>query len=222
MATINFAGYNWTIKTSVLPVGPGPNYFSDRCVSIIDNELVFEVINEDPILCGELILTESLGYGRYIFQMSSRIDIFANNLVLGLFTWTTNNSIPNNSEIDIEFSRWNGETLTNSQYVVQPPSVDSLHRFTTILDGSHEVTTHIIDWKPTEIKFTSINGCYLSPPSVDATIQTWTYSGNLIPVPSNECIHINLWKYGGGVLDIDPGQVLTVAIKDFQFFPYFY
>jgi len=219
---ITFAGYEWTIKDSAGSlVGPGPNYFSNSCISVENDELTIQVINDSGnILCGEVILTQSLGYGKYIFQLASRVDLLANNLVLGIFTWSYSDT-PNNSEVDIEFSKWNNETVTNSQYVVQPPSVENLHRFTTTLDEATINTTHIIEWKPNEINFSSMYGCYLASPSELNIIQSWTNTGASRPTPADESIHINLWKYGiDPSLNIDPGQLTYATIKGFYFYPY--
>ena len=172
MKTIKFAGYNWEIKTSEELAGPGPNYYSLDCVSVQNNELTLEVIEKDKkLLCGEVILTESLGYGKYVFFLSSRIDLLCDNLVFGLFTWS-NSALPNNCEIDIEFSRWDDETITNSQYVVQPSKTsDKLFRYNSKLIGDY--STHIIDWKPDEINFWIINVHFLTPPTKQHIIELW-------------------------------------------------
>ena len=178
-----------------------------------------EVLENNGIpLCGEIILTKSLGYGKYYFFLTSRIDQLISNLVLGLFTWSESTAQPN-CEIDIEFSRWNNETSTNSQYVVQPcEDIDRLFRFNTNLSGTH--STHIIDWKPDEINFQSFNGHYLAPPTSQHIIKSWTYKGNAIPKPDNENIHINLWKYGNQPLRISTDQLSYITMSDFTFHPH--
>ncbi|WP_291124860.1 family 16 glycosylhydrolase [Flavobacterium sp. UBA6031] len=219
MKTIKFAGYDWEIKISDDLTGPGPNFYSEECVSVQNNELILEVIEKDKkLLCGEVILTESLGYGKYVFFLSSRIDLLLDNIVFGLFTWS-NSALPNNCEIDIEFSRWDNETITNSQYVVQPSKTsDKLFRYDTHLTGDY--STHIIDWKPNEINFWSIHGHFLTPPSKNHIIELWTYKGNAVPKPNNEHIHINLWKYGRHSLREEKDKLKSAKIKDFMFFPY--
>lgn len=195
METIQFAGYNWEIKTSDNLADPGPNYYSKDCVSVQNKELILEVIEKNrKLLCGEVILTKSLGYGKYVFFLSSRIDLLIDNLVCALFTWSYTALHPY-CEIDIEFSKWDNETITNSQYVIQPHDTsDKLFRFNSQLTGDY--STHIIDWKPNEINFWSIHGHFLTPHTKQHIIELWSYKGNAVPKPNNEHIHINLWKYG--------------------------
>ena len=217
---INFSGYNWEIKNSLEKVGPGPNVFSKRCVNVHNDELKLEFIKQgENVLCSEAICSQSLGYGKYIFFISSRVDLLPDNMVLGLFTWSYN-ALPNNCEIDIEFSKWDNEVKTNTQFVIQPYETEgNLKRFNTELNGIY--STHIIDWQPHEVKFLSIHGHHLSPPSKQQIIQSWKFTGKDIPSPENEKIHINLWKYKDSPLIIKENHVSYVTIKEFVFQPYY-
>lgn len=219
MDKIEFAGFDWEIKIKDNLHGPGPNYYSKDCVSVQNKELILEVLEKNrKLLCGEVILTKSLGYGKYVFFLSSRIDLLLDNLVCALFTWSET-ALRANCEIDIEFSKWDNEIKTNSQYVIQPHDTsDKLFRFNSHLAGDY--STHIIDWKPNEINFWSFHGHFLTPPTKEHIIELWTYNGNAIPKPDNEHIHINLWKYGKHSLRKEKGKLTSVKIKDFQFFKY--
>jgi len=215
---IYFSGYNWEIKHSPEKLCPGPNFFSKRCVSVNNEELKIEFIKEGgDVLCGEVICSKPLGYGKYIFFISSRVDLLPDNGVLGLFTWSYD-AHPTKREIDIEFSKWDGETVTNSQYVVQPDkNPGNLHRFNTELNGLY--STHIIDWQAHEVNFLSIHGHHTSPPSKQHIIQSWKYTGKDIPSPENEKLHINLWKYKDSPLALKENQISYVIIKEFVFLP---
>jgi hypothetical protein len=214
---IQFADYAWQVKSSEEMMGPGPNYFSSECARIQNGTLNLQVFERNgKIYCGEVILSESLGYGKYYFFVASRIDLLASNLVLGLFTWS-DTAPASNCEIDIECSKWDGQTTSNMQYVVQPPELSNhLHRFGMTLDGTY--TTHIIDWRPDEILFQSLYGHYLEPPTQGHQIQAWRYAGCV--VPDAEHIHINLWRYGGRAIQKNKNSVTDVTIKHFLFQPH--
>jgi len=215
---IEFSGYNWMVRQSREMVGPGPNYFSAKAVKLISNELRLEVIQDNgTAYCSEIILDKPLGYGKYIFQLSSRIDLLEDDLVLGLFTWDEDYS-PYNCEIDIEFSRWGKKNNMNSQFVVQPgDDPKNIFRFETILNGDY--STHIIEWLPEVVRFYSIHG-HPNPIMDKANlIKSWNYSGKHIPNPANERIHINLWKISANrTLKIE-GRISYVDIKKFTFEP---
>ena len=63
----------------------------------------------------------------------------------------------------------------------------------------------------------SLHGQYLSPPSEQHIIQSWKYTGNDIPLPDNERIHINLWKYKNSPLIKLENQVSSITINKFMF-----
>lgn len=190
---VEFSGFNWLVKQSHTKVGPGPNFFSEKIVSLHNGELKLEVIQRDGnTYCSEIFLDKSLGYGKYIFQLSSRLDFLQDDLVLGLFTYDYN-QLPPHCEIDIEFSRWGDPKKMNSQFVVHPSSHNgNTHRFETNLNG--DFTTHIIEWRPLSIEFQSIHGHVELISEDNNLIQSWSYTGRDIPHPANERVHINFWK----------------------------
>ncbi len=216
MQNFRFSGYDWIVKTDKEMLGPGPNYFCEDTVNIHNDELELQVSEiGSKLFSAEVILNESLGYGKYVFYLSSRVDLLSDNLVLGLFTWDKNEK-PHHNEIDIEFSRWGRHTRANSQYVVQPyTDKDKLHRFDTKLNGDY--STNIIEWKPKEVNFMSIHGHFLFPPTKQHIIDLWSYKGNDVPKPKNEQIHINLWKYGNSELKKENVSLNYVRIKGFEF-----
>ncbi len=123
--TIQFSGRTWSVKTSNQgKVGPGPNYFSDTNESVWVDTDGFLHIKVRKIGANwnsaQVVLNESLGYGRYILYAASRIDLLDKNLVLGIFTY--DNSAPQAvyRELDIEISKWGNGDNNNGQFVVQP------------------------------------------------------------------------------------------------------
>lgn len=59
------------------------------------------------------------GYGRYVFNVKSRVDMLDANAVLGIFLWDPNALKDYNHEVDIELSKWSSTNNMNAQFVVQ-------------------------------------------------------------------------------------------------------
>ena len=195
---ISFSGYQWWVKASVTPVGPGPNYFSDSVENVwVDSQsqLHLKITKRNGLWhCAEVILKNSLGYGRYAFYVTGKVGQLDPNVVLGLFTWD-NASEEFHREIDIEFSRWGVPSNLNSQYVVQPwNQPGNLLRWD--IPPSLDFSTHSFDWKPDSISFLSARG-HLSGVPADSILHTWNYTGPNIPSRGNENARINLWLFNG-------------------------
>jgi hypothetical protein len=215
--TIEFSGYTWRVKSSGAPVGPGPNYFSDREEDIWvdeDGKLHLWIVFRDGTWYStEVLTTAPLGYGTYTFVVGSPVDTLDKNVVLGLFTWDDTAPDFNYREIDIEFSRWQEENGENSQYVVQPYYMSgNRHRFDMQLLGMY--STHSFDWREDQILFSSYQGN--TPPfGPSDEIETWLYTGDDIPPEGIGNARINLWLIGG-----EPpsgGQEVEVIVEAFEF-----
>lgn len=216
---VAFSGYNWLVKQSITKIGPGPNLFSDKGIHLIGDELKLEVVHQDcNSYCSEVFLDKPLGYGKYIFHLSSRIDLLQDDLVLGLFTYDYN-SKPPYREIDIEFSRWGDPKKQNSQFVVPPDShKGNFLRFETTLNGDY--TTHIIEWMPHIIHFKSMHGHVNSPCDNGHLIQLWSYSGRDVPKPADERVHINLWRTYKQRSGYSQNKISYAIVKRFIFEPF--
>jgi len=216
---IEFSGRTWRVKASESPVGPGPNYFSDREEDVWvdgDGRLHMSIVYRDGRwYCTEVISSESLGHGVYTFTLSSRVDTLDKNAVLGLFTWDDAAPEYNYREIDIEFARWGAETGDNAQYVVQPwDHAGNLHRFELELPG--DLSTHSFDWRATTVQFSSFQGRG-SPPAPGDEDQSWLYSGPDVPPEGEENARINLWLVNGH--PPSDGQRVEVIVDSFDFLP---
>lgn len=219
---ISFAGYEWKVKRTDFPYGPGPNYFSDIEEDVwVDEEGLHLTISEhDGIwFCTEVILDASLGYGTYIFQTQGRIDLIDPMMVLGLFTWDGGAEAQHYREMDIEFARWgNPDESTNAQFVVQPCNQcpgcsDRCTRFSVDLSDENSDLTHYLVWNPGIVQFRTYYGKYSDNPPPDALVNKWIYAGEHVPVPGSENIRFNFWLLRG-----DPpmdGQGDEVVITDF-------
>jgi hypothetical protein len=217
--TISFSGYEWLVKTSVIRVGPGPNYFSDSAKHVwVDDQGYLHLRikrRKGKWLCPEVISKRSFGYGRYIFHLASRVDQLDENVVLGLFTWDDSPEFEHR-EIDIEFSRWSQPNNENSQYVTQPYfRFGNIHRFDTQLRQVD--STHSFEWRENSIVFKSVQGVDIDSPDSGQLIDLWVYTGRDIPRPGNENARINLWLFGGNPPISDSS--VEVIIKKFEFVP---
>jgi len=218
--TIAFAGYNWLVKSSNSPVGPGPNFFSDSTENVrvdAEGKLHMAITQRNGNWhCAEVILMGSFGYGRYVFQLATPVGLIDAQATLGLFTWDTGAPANFFREIDIEIGRWGIPfDPTNAQFVVQPYATSgNLLRYTT--PDSLELSTHSFEWTPDSIKFLSVKGNQSVPP-YDSVISAFTYTGSDIQPPGNENTRINLWLFRGfPPLD---GQGFEVIISNFEYFP---
>ncbi len=234
-ASLEFASRTWNIKESFFPVGPGGNRFSASLdVVWSDGEGLHLTIHKAGSLwfASEVILDESLGYGTYMFQTSTRQDILNPYVTFGAFTWDTAGDdarIPDapNREIDFEDSRWgNPSDPISSQAVVQPyfATPDNLDRITLPDLSQNAELTRFFTWSPGKIEFITLLGHHSPtdfPPS--AIIHQYEYVENLatnhiVPQPGAENFRFNLWV-------IDPfsaplnNEEVEVVINDFVYLP---
>ena len=120
----HWSGFDWRVKASTFPVGPGPNYFSDSTNNVsIDalGRLHLRITHVAGLWqCAEIVLQRTLGYGTYAYHIASPVDALDPNLVLGLFTWSDQPAYTNR-EMDFEGGRWSypGD-YQDAQFVRQP------------------------------------------------------------------------------------------------------
>ncbi len=224
---VQFAGYQWQIKHSNHPVGPGPNYFSNANERIwVDDDGLHLTITEQNgrWYCTEAINRTSLGYGTYIIKTRGRVDQIDPRMIVGIFTWDT--SAPQHAyrEIDLEFARWgNPNHRTNSQYVVQPCSAcpgcaDRCQRFNVNLTDSQNELIHILKWQSNKVEWKTYRGnAPNSNPPPSALIHQWTYDGPHVPPAGDETFRFNFWLMNGN----PPlnGNEDEMIITDFEFTP---
>lgn len=216
---IEFSGYKWIISSSRVPIGPGPNYFTNNPSDIyVDNEgrLHLKISYRDGKWhSSAVILSQYLGYGTYIFYLSSRFDLFDKNTVVGLFTWDNNAPEDNYREIDIEFSRWGIDNYENTQFVVQPSGKPgNIFRFNIKLDGEKINTMHLFRWTEKSILFQSYYG---HKKEKENLIKEWLYKGKDIPSTGGERVMINFWLVDGKSPS-DQNEA-EVVIDKFEFIP---
>ena len=210
--TLQFSGYKWAIKAGD-SLGPGPNYFSSSNDNVwVDDQdrLHLKISQRDgKWFCAEVVLMQSLGYGTYTFQLSSRVDLLNKNVVGSPFIYRDDTY-----ELDVEFSRWGIEGGANAQFVVQP-YYNPGNREQFSLSLSNDASTHIIKWKADAVSFKSAQGHYLNPPA-GQIIHQWEYTGEDLPSESDELVHVNLWLFNGQAPSY--GKEAEMVIQGFTFY----
>lgn len=219
LETIQFSGYAWEVKGSETPVGPGPNYFSDRAQDVWvdrDNRLHMTITYRDgKWYSTEISSVQAFGNGTFSFTLASRVDQLDENVVLGMFTWDETAQPENYREMDIELSRWGNPTEANAQFVVQPGQRDgNRRRFYLQLQGP--LSTHRFVWSASAIRFSCFDG-RISTHDPGSPIQAWTYTGPGVPSAGPVHARINLWLYRGK--PPADGQSVQVVVQAFQFIP---
>jgi len=218
--TVQFAGYDWTVKASSEPVGPGPNYFDDTEESVfVDGEGHLHLRIADrggEWRCSEVVANASLGYGTYMFTLDTALEDLDENTVVGLFTWEDCVPEYHYREIDVEFSRWGDPAAENAQFIVQPgDAASNRHRF--FLDTQDGASAHSFDWREDRVSFSSALGSDPTPDYPGLSVGSWTYAGSDIPPAGNENPRISFWLLNGS--PPANGQGAEVIIRAFDFVP---
>ncbi|MFW6001988.1 MAG: Ig-like domain-containing protein, partial [archaeon] len=216
ISTIQFANMTWNVKSG--NGGPGPNNWSNSSNSVwVDSngDLHLKIRKMgNQWYCSEIYTQKSFDYGIYRFKVSSNIENYDPNIVVGLFTY-----LNDTNEIDIEFSKW-GNVSQNQLgwYVVQPGNISgNKNNFALNLNGSY--TTHQFTWMPDSINFESWHG-HGNQPNSNTLIKEWTYNGNNIPSNSTEKVHLNFWLNNGQALN--NGTEAELIIHDVNIIDEFY
>lgn len=216
---IQFGGYAWTVRSG--QGGPGPNAWDEKNVWLDSpTNLHLKISHRDGRWsCAEITMQKRLGFGRYDFQLTSRLDRFDDNVVLGLFNYPTRDVGPDAThEIDIEFARWGAAKNPIGNYTIWPvektlKQISKSFAFTQ----TAEETTHWFTWSSNQVHFLSLRGHQSDEREV---FSRWVYKPDDAarrishqPMP----LHINLWLFRG-----EPpkdGKEVEVIVNAFRFTP---
>lgn len=210
-----FGDMLWRVKSSTVPVAPGPNYFSsgERSVWMDERGLHLTIAkSDDRWYATEVFTKQRVGYGTYTFSVESDVRSYDPAVVAGFFTWDTA-PIEHNREIDIEFAAWGEPDGTKFQYVVQPyTSPERIEVFDPKLQG--DSTTHRIIWLPDRLEFFSYHGP-VDPDDPDSRSQLmhhWVFAGTP-PTEGRVRFRMNLWLFQGMV----PQQPVEMVVTSFRY-----
>ena len=191
---ISFAEREWYVKSGC-GRGPQGNCWSDteESVRVDGGELYLKIRQVDGVWNSAEVYTNTCTqYGMHRFMLIGRTDLLDRNIVAAFFLYKDDET-----EIDIEFSKWGEDApLYNAQYITQPAATsDNIERFKYSLNGSH--STHYINWTSSNILFKSIHGHHPEPLDGTQPIHEWTYEGTNKPNP-DDCLrlHFNFWLLG--------------------------
>jgi len=193
--TIQFAGITWDIYNLTTSKGyAGKNYWSNSPSSVwVDKKgrlhLKIRKVG-DEWYCAEISAQKSFGYGEYRFNVSSNVEAYDPNIVVGFFTYETDKR-----EIDIEFSYWANKAKYAGSYTVQATGFSV--PFPLKYQGANYKSTHKFTWTPTSIDYQSYHGFSATLPSPDSLIYSNSYTGDKIPPAGKEKLKINFWLYKG-------------------------
>jgi hypothetical protein len=216
---IEFGGYSWTVRSG--QGGPGPNAWEENNVWLDSStNLHLKISQRDgKWSCAEVTMRRRLGFGRYQFQATGRLDRLDDNVVLGFFNYPTGDvGSDGTHEIDIEFARWGEAKNQIGNYTVWPvlkPLKQASKSFSVTLTGDR--TTHRFLWSRDEVRFRSLQG---HREDDREEINSWVYSPQEAsrhvsqqPMP----VHINLWLFKG--LAPKNGREVEVIIHEFNYTP---
>ena len=186
-----FSGYEWRIRSSQGPLGPGPNVFHADNVNVdAAGRLHLRIAYRNGRwTCAEVGLERPLGYGTYRFDVETTHDLDP-RAVLGLFTWDSSAPDHHYREIDVEISRWGRANNANAQFVVQPfARPGRIHRF----ELPRGRARHEFAWSAGAVSFETrlIDG-----PSVPVVVSRYTVDEG-VPRAGRESPRINLWLVDG-------------------------
>ena len=214
--TIKFSGYEWNVRNG--HGGPGDNEWLAKNVWVDEDGMHLTISRDgDQYSCAEVYTTEAFGFGSYQFQIVGRIDSMNENVVLGLFNYSSDSKSKTN-EIDIEFtnlSKWNKSG--NAIYSVYPSVLIKNYKnvykdFQLELNGSF--STHRFTWEHDNVFFQSLHG---HTNNNSDEINSWHYKNSEAPekyIPQKPLpVHINLWLHDNTNLDIDKYEVVIKRFK---------
>jgi hypothetical protein len=218
LRTVTFSEYEWGVKLAPMPIGPGPNLFSDADDQVWvdeDGRLHLGLRKRDGKWhCSEVVCLESLGYGTYAFEVEGDLTAFDPHLVLGLFTWDDAPDF-HHREIDVEIGTWGEPEDSNAQFVVQPydrPGGTNIHRFD--VGSEHVLTTHSYRWEPGRVTFRSASQAGANEAETPGTLATWECDGPDVPEAGNESPRINLWLlHGEPPLDDSEAEIVVRRLE---------
>ena len=220
--TIKFCGYDWEIRPSRENGGPGPNRWEENNVSVDSSGYLHLKVTQrgGKWYCAEVYTQKALGFGRYEFQISGRVDRLDPNIVFGLFNYPQPEVGPDGTnEIDIEFARWGDPSAAIGNYTVWPLRAalgQTTHSFALSL-GDADLSTHSFTWSPDRVVFRSVAG---DQENKSKPLADWPYQPrdphdriSQKPMP----VHINLWCFQGHAPR--NGQQVELVVRSFKFTP---
>jgi len=216
---IRFGGCEWQVRMG--QGGPGPNTWDERNVWLDSTGGLHLKIShrEGQWACAEITTRQRLGFGRYQFEINSRLDQLDDNVVLGLFNYPTADvGSDATHEIDMEFAHWGDARNPVGNYTVWPveKSLKQTTRAFPVTLAS-DATTHRFEWGSSRVRFQSLRGWRDDDRE---EFSHWVFEPKDAarsiaqkPMP----VHLNLWLFRG--LAPKNGREVEIVVHAFTFVP---
>lgn len=210
---ISFSGYDWFVKKSINKSGPGSNYFYyDHNSAYLDDkgQLHLRLLNrKEKWYSSEVVLSKSLGYGKYTFFVEGDLTKLGPQLVLGLFTYDLSllkDPEYYHREIDVEISCWGSANSDNFHFTVQEEEETEPAKKINISYNQNLIIS--FDWQKDYVVF-EVRKDDLQ----ETLLHSWAYHGSEVPAEGKENARINLWIFDEP-LELEETEVV---VKRFQF-----
>ena len=241
---VYFSGYYWDYKDRPAPVGPGPNRFlGTKENAFVDSigRLHLKITKRNGFwYCSEIISVKEFKYGTYIFTCETDIRNFDERVVFGFFTWDDYSfQTQGNSEIDVEFSKWNvaGDTSMVT-FSAQPvwfsnpaPYPERTYKPKMARRYISKSMTYMMKWTPEAVFWESYEGEVY--PGANKTA-SWKFDNTnitrtkiegaqvsnpiIVPAPSDSTnVRFNFWLLNGAAPN--NGLEHEIVVKNFSFIP---
>jgi len=194
-----FSGYTFNVRSG--GGGPGPNNWSTQNAWVDANGYLHLKISysNGQWNAVEVYTNQSFGFGSYQFKVIGHPEVMDQNVVLGLFPYTTPAIGPDGTnEIDIEFATWGGAQTEHGNWTVWPANtsgVNTSHQFD--MSANTGMSTHRFSWSSQQIYFQALTGL---TDNNTGQYANWTFapSDNVNLIPQNAIpLHMNLWLFQG-------------------------
>jgi len=206
--TIQFSGYDWTVRTAGSDRGGAPRFYdSDNAWTDAKGFLHLKMVQRDGEWhCAEVALKRNLGYGTYRFVVEDMSRI-GNAAAVELFTFNDDSIDATRNELDVDLSRWGNPDRENTQYVVQPYFVpQNEFRF----NAPPGTLTYSFRWQSDSAAFKTTRG------AGGETVSQHTFTSG-IPSATGQTAHIDLFDYHYSKNSVhEPAEVV---IEKFEYLP---
>jgi len=206
---IVFSGYEWFVKYSDYPIGPGPNLWSSENVWIdFQGRLHLRIKRINGVwYCSEVYTVKVLGHGAYIYVLDGSYDLLDEDVVLGLFAYEDNFH-----EVDIEIARWGNSKEDNLWYTIQPyPYTMGVNQMSYRM-GRGFLAIHVIIWARFSVQFRSF---IIKSWSYGYVVELHQWNSTRAVSADGARAHINLWLLRGGSIEHD----VEIVVRMFKFIP---
>jgi hypothetical protein len=203
----------WKRKDSgVCMADPGPNFFSRLNVKTDGEEgLRLAISNiKGRWTCAEVVLSRSLGYGTYRFEVATDLRSLPAPVVLGLFIGNDTLDYAHR-EVGVEFSNGMVGNPASWQYVIQPYAASGQLIKFEAPDESFS-TVHEFEWLPGQVTFRSYIKSERDPQLFREEV---IVSG--VPVAGDERVHLNLWLQDAVAPSTSTKDRFEVVVNRFAF-----